>query len=144
MADTGRRTKLTPEVHEQIVAALRLGATHRIAFTSAGIAERTFYEWLERGGAGDEPWAQFAQDVESALGQAAVGWLGTIQTAAEDGNWTAAAWKLERRFPEDFGQRLRHEGKVDHDINVFRKLETMSDAELMALVAQRQQGETHA
>jgi hypothetical protein len=141
MAESGRRTKLTPEVHKQIVAALRLGATQKIACTAAGIGERTFYEWLERGGIGEEPWAQFSHDVESALGLAAIGWLETIEASALAGNWTAAAWKLERRFPEEFGQRVRHDGKIEHDINIFRKLETMSDAELMVLVAERQHQE---
>ena len=34
-----------------------------------------------------------------------------IQKAAKD-NWQAAAWYLERRYPEDYGRREQH--KLEH------------------------------
>ncbi len=32
--------------------------------------------------------------------------LAKIQKAAADGNWQAAAWWLERRYPADWGRRV--------------------------------------
>lgn len=31
--------------------------------------------------------------------------LGVIAKAASSGNWQAAAWLLERRFPQNYGRR---------------------------------------
>jgi hypothetical protein len=39
-----------------------------------------------------------------AEGRAAIGWLALIEQAAREGNWQAAAWKLERRYPETYGR----------------------------------------
>ena len=79
----------------------------------------------------DSIFAEFQARVEEAKGKAVVGWLAKIEKAASEGSWQAAAWKLERRYPEDYGRRvqeLRHTGQV----------ETGPDVEEMAIrIAQR-------
>ena len=45
----GRPSKLTPEVQEKIVTAIRAGNYAQVAAVYAGIGERTFYRWMERG-----------------------------------------------------------------------------------------------
>jgi transposase-like protein len=45
----GRRTKLTPEIQDRIYASLRAGNYACVAARLAGIAESTFYDWLEQG-----------------------------------------------------------------------------------------------
>jgi hypothetical protein len=40
---------LTEEIQQQIVAMVRAGAFAHVAASAAGVPERTFYEWLERG-----------------------------------------------------------------------------------------------
>jgi hypothetical protein len=52
----------------------------------------------------------FHDAVKEAEGKATVGWLAKIEKAASEGNWTAAAWKLERRYPNDYGRRDGREG----------------------------------
>lgn len=93
-----RKTKYKPEAVERIRHAIKLGATHELAAAYGGIGVATFYQWMK-----DKP--DFAQVVELAEGEAAVGWLSKIEAAAMDGNWQAAAWKLERRYPGDYGRR---------------------------------------
>jgi len=61
-----RRTKLHADVTEKIVSAIRAGNYAKIAAESAGISERTFYDWLQRGEAGEEPFLQFSQSVARA------------------------------------------------------------------------------
>jgi hypothetical protein len=41
-------SRLTPEVHQEIVAYVRAGAFAHVAARAAGISPRTFYDWLER------------------------------------------------------------------------------------------------
>ena len=42
---TGRPTALTPEVHDRIMQALRLGATYELAAAYGGVSYETFRKW---------------------------------------------------------------------------------------------------
>lgn len=95
----GRRTKYSPEVVKRLTDAIRLGATYELACHYAGIGTTQFYEWQKR-----KP--EFADAIKEAEGGAAVGWLARIEQAAKDGTWQAAAWKLERRYPEQYGRQV--------------------------------------
>ena len=109
-ANMGRPTKLTPEVQERIVQALRAGNYQETAAAYAGIGESTFYEWMERGR--DEPgsvYSEFVEAVTKAKADAEVRDVALIDKAATDGSWQAAAWKLERKFPHRWGRVNRTE-----------------------------------
>jgi hypothetical protein len=105
-----RKTILTEEIQRHMCQAFEIGATDRIACDFAGIGEATYYEWMEKGKAGRKPYAEFAEQVTLSKGRAAMGWLAKIERAANQGDWRAAAWKLERRYPDDFGRTItKHE-----------------------------------
>lgn len=100
-----RRSKYTPDVVKRLTDAIRLGATYELACGYAGISFETFNEWRKA-----KP--EFSEAVKEAEGGAAVGWLARIEQAAKDGTWQAAAWKLERRYPQDYGRTVQeHVGK---------------------------------
>ncbi len=101
----GRRTKYTPETVKKITDALKLGATYKLACGYAGIHFDTFNEWVKA-----KP--EFSEQVSLAEGTGAITWLAKIEKAATDGTWQAAAWKLERRYPQDYGRTVtEHQGK---------------------------------
>jgi transposase len=103
----GRKTKLTPEVHEKIVTALRAGNYQETAARYAGISEATFYRWLNESlaeGASKEL-QQFREAVEKARADAEVRNVHLIQQAANDGTWQAAAWFLERSHHQRWGRK---------------------------------------
>lgn len=102
----GRPTSLTPERHAAIVDAVRHGMYAKAAVEGAGITEATYYRWLERGRQGEEPFESFLADVEQASAAATLNMLDTIRKAAET-DWRAAAWFLERRFPDQWGRHSR-------------------------------------
>lgn len=102
----GRRSKYTPETVKKITDAIKLGSTYELAAGYAGITYETFNEWRKRK-------SEFSDAIKLAEGTAAVGWLAKIEKAASDGNWTAAAWKLERRYPEQYGRQLHEHGGKD-------------------------------
>ena len=69
----GRRTKLSADVHQQVVAFIRAGAYDWVAAEAAGIGRSTFYRWLQRGERdGRSPYRPFAHDVRQARAQARV------------------------------------------------------------------------
>jgi len=94
-----RKSKYTPETVAKIVQAIKLGATYELAAGYAGISESLFYEWLK-----GKP--EFLEALKGAEGTGAMIWLAKIEQAASDGNWQAAAWKLERRYPHMYGRNV--------------------------------------
>jgi hypothetical protein len=78
---------------------------------------------MKRGGKGEKPYRQFADAVDQAMAESEARDLAVILKAAEK-NWTAAAWRLERRFPDRYGRndRTKVEAKVDVEINDDRLL----------------------
>jgi len=126
----GRPSKLTEETQAKIEKAIRLGATYEMSAQYAGIHYDTFNNWRKRGAEelqrrenprvqpGTKQWddeqryVEFYEAIKKAEGVAVVGWLTKIEEAASDGNWQAAAWKLERRYPESYNRnRTEHTGK---------------------------------
>lgn len=94
----GRKSKYEPERVEKLLEAIRLGATYKHACDYAGIHIDTFYEWQDK-----HP--EFPERVKAAEGAGVISNLQVIKTASAE-NWTAAAWLLERRHPEDYGRRV--------------------------------------
>lgn len=126
-----RQTKLTPDVQDKIVAALRVGATYEHAALVAGISYRTFRNWMQEGEHAERGlYLQFFQAIKRAEAEASVRWLARIEQAANDGVWQAAAWKLERRFPEQWGRRehveMQHSGTLDMRVLASMRAAIMS------------------
>lgn len=101
----GRPTKFTLEVRERILSAIRAGNYIDTAAQSAGICKDTFYSWMTKGEARGAPreYSDFTDAVKKARAQAQVDALAIIQLAANSGNWRAAAWYLEKSFPDRYG-----------------------------------------
>lgn len=103
MAKRGPKTKYTPETISRLKSAIKLGAPYTHACNYAGITFETLSQWLKK-------FPELSEQLKEAEGEAVTGWLKKIEKSASDGNWQAAAWKLERRYPEEFGRRE----KVEH------------------------------
>lgn len=146
-AKTGKYlTKLTPDTKDAIITALASGAPPEVAAAYAGVVRATFQAWLAQGRAaiananGDlakvlakDEYAQFALEVEEALARFVVGNSAAITThgtSKTEGEWQALAWQLERRFPQWFSRKLRHEvtgadgGPIQHEHTVTLRIPT--------------------
>jgi hypothetical protein len=103
----GRPTKLTPELHTRFIEALRSCEYVELACAIVGVDKRTVYEWIKLGAKGESPeHVAFRHAVKEARAQAAAQQLAHIAKAAGAGEWTAAAWRLERSFPHLFGRNV--------------------------------------
>jgi len=116
----GRPTKLTPAAQAIIEKAVGLGATFEASANAAGVHYDTFNRWMHKGEAAKSgQYRLFYEAVKKAIGDRQARWLSQIEQAAQNGTWQAAAWKLERTDPDNFGrQRLdvQHTGKDGGDI----------------------------
>ncbi len=92
-----RRSKYEPARVAKIIDAINLGATYELAAGYAGISPDTLTAWKDR-------YPDFSDMLREAEGRAATKWLAKIERAA-DIDWKAAAWKLERRHPTQYGKQ---------------------------------------
>jgi transposase len=104
----GRPTKLNAATQKAIIEAIQAGMYEKDAALYAGISEPTFHNWMARGREGEAPFLEFQESVKKARAVAQHTNIQIIRTAAEDGNWQAAAWWLERSFPKLWGRRTEH------------------------------------
>ena len=107
----GRPPKLTPQVQDKILTAIRAGNYFDAACGYAGIGKGVGNEWLARG-KGDHPrgktklFADFAEQVERARAESEAHAVAVIRNAMPT-SWQAAAWWLERTNPKKFGRKFQ-------------------------------------
>ena len=150
-----RPTKLTPELQDEIIKVIRSGNYIETACAYVGINKSTFYDWLKRGARekdriaknprakvrkSEKPFVDFSNAIEKALAHAEIRDVAIIGKAAEE-NWQAAAWRLERKFPDRWGRKdkysLEHSGKDGGPIETSHTeeldLSNLTDKELEQL-----------
>lgn len=108
----GAPSKLTNDSKLKVLAGIQRGATYELASAYAGISYSTFRNWMRKGEEQDEQengdeFLDFYRAVKNAEGVAAMLWLDKIDKAADGGYWQAAAWKLERRYPQQYGKTVQ-------------------------------------
>ena len=140
----GRPLKLDAAILTQLLAALQAGAYIETAAAYAGLNKDTFYAWLKRGRAAKEKaldvesgeinqrkipkieraFVEFSDAIEKALADSELLALQQIGAASLAGAWQAAAWRLERKFPQRYGRRAMAtaslaigEGQIDNGKN---------------------------
>ena len=129
----GRPTKLTKELQQRVTQAIRVGMTYERACTVAGICFQTYRNWQLRGERDKSGiYFEFLEAVKKAEAEAELMHLGAIVKASKGGDevrevrrtmvdgqlvneiisirpaapqWQAAAWLLERRYPERYRRR---------------------------------------
>lgn len=103
----GRPSGLTEAVQQTIVEALELGVPREMAFADAHISRAVFYKWMARGREEKTGrYVEFVDAVENAEAKAVGVYVKIIHKAAPT-SWQAAAWMLERRFPDQFARKDR-------------------------------------
>ena len=108
----------TPKQRQRLIELLEQGLPVTLATAAAGIGRTSFYKWM------DDP--KFAEQVEAAQARAVAPLLDRIRTAADNGQWPAAAWILEPRWSGEVGRRDRPqtEDHAPRGVN-FRDMDTL-------------------
>lgn len=102
----GRPTALTPEVKRIILSALESGVFVSNACQIAGVAEKSFYNWIKRGQSedpADGEYREFLQSCEKTIAMTEASAVASIRSAGRR-NWKACAWFLSRRHPRRWGR----------------------------------------
>lgn len=132
-----RPDKLTPERQDRIVTAIRAGNTREAAAAHAGITDRTLYHWLAKGrkARSDCKCRQLFQAVKKAENECELMSVAIIRQAASR-HWTAAAWWLERRRPDQWGRKESLDITIRREAEKIAK-ETGLDVEAVIAEAER-------
>ena len=114
----GRPSKLDTTTQQKFLDAVREGLPYSTACALAGIAETTLHNWRLKGEQDpDSPYFEFLRSVKEAEAEAEAANVKRIRSAADNGQWQAAAWILERRHPDKWGrtdrQEQQHSGQVE-------------------------------
>ncbi len=104
----------TRGLHDQIVLHIHNGNRPVTAAAMAGITSQTFYTWMRLGKAGDVHLAEFAEDVELAIGKAEGTALEAVKAFADPEN---AKWYLERTRAAGFSKEVN--AKVEGALQEF-------------------------
>lgn len=132
--------KYTPAVHETIVQYIKEGNRPHVAAGMAGITSHTFYNWLQKGKAGDPHLWQFAQDVELAE-HAAEGEAVKVLKKAFADDPEAAKWWLERARSAGYSKQVKT--LVESQLQEFMKrLEEGLPPEIFEMVLAIYAGQT--
>lgn len=131
-----RPAKLKPEVAQRILTAIAGGNTREVAAGYAGVSERSLYRWIEAGKAASRgTFWQFWQDVQKAESDAVVESVATIRLASRK-SWQAAAWWLERKYPDQWALRQPSiERQLDDEADRLAKEYGLDPDELKANAA---------
>jgi hypothetical protein len=105
----GPKSKLTPQLQKQICESLEKCNTIKTAMQSAGVSERVFYDWMKNN-------PSFAAAVYRARAGAKMKLVRVIIDQAPK-DWRAAAFLLERSWPDEYARAERVE-QVDEKKDV--------------------------
>jgi hypothetical protein len=158
LAHTGRSLRLTDEMADALVEAVRQGVPIKTAVVAAGISERSFYDWLQAAERGHwsngtsvdersrEALLRFSQRIAQARAEHQAELIGRIQHAASTINpksgtydWRAADTLLSKHPAYRQEWREERHVQVDQQAEVrieHRLVRDLDDAQLAALEQQ--------
>ena len=110
--------KCTREAIAQAVKYRKNGMSNKDIAACIGICERTFYKWLND--PKSENQRQLGQELKSAEAEFKAALRSKIIKASDD-SWQAAAWMLERGYPEEYSRKY-----LDANLRGNVKVESIS------------------
>lgn len=140
------KSKLTPELQKEIGNYILLGSPLKFAAEASGISEKAFYNWMSQGEKESKgKFREFYDYINECKAKSVQLHLKLITSAAKEGNWTASAWILERRFSNEFGKRdkleldanMKHSGEIDINSMSDEDLQRAIDYELNRILKER-------
>ena len=111
-----RKSKLNKELIEKAYELVAAGNYDKDVYPILGVEKTTWYRWLSEGEKAKSGLKrEFYDTIKKAEKDAIARNVALIQRAAQEGNWQAAAWWLERKYFEDWGRKDKVDLTADKD-----------------------------
>lgn len=119
----GRPSKWSIEIEDELVKTIKAGNYLETAAAFAGLSLSTIRDWIRRGEReynrlnddptakpikSETPYMDFSLAIRKAQAEAEIRDVVIIGNAARE-SWQAAAWRLERKFPDRWGRKDKYE-----------------------------------
>ena len=116
---TGKRRKGNPQAISlrdinKVCNRIKKGNYVKQSVIACGLNYSTFKEYMRKGKKDIRPYDEYYRRVEQAKAEAELMMSERINESAENGNVGADMWKLQRMFPNRWGNAQRQEIKVDN------------------------------
>lgn len=110
------KPKCTQELIDKAAELKRHGLANKDICQALCISETTFYRWLQK------PTNRLHRALSESLKKAEADYKGELlksieetATRAKNPQWTAAAWLLERKYPDEYAQTTRKNEDAGED-----------------------------
>ena len=110
------KPKCTQELIDKAAELKRHGLTNKDICQALCISETTLYRWLQK------PTNRLHRALSESLKKAEADYKGELlksieetATRAKNPQWTAAAWLLERKYPDEYAQTTRKNEDAGED-----------------------------
>lgn len=142
------KPRLTREVASYIAGSVAAGLPLEAALDLAGVTTRQRREWWRRGQSDRAEGREslHADYVTAVLQAQAMQKQENIAAIRKHRSkvWTAAAWLLERQYPDEFGERKRLDKSVSHNVMPFIDYDKLTLAETRQLLHLLRKGQPDA
>lgn len=110
----GRKSVLDQELIARIAQMIRAGNYVEVACAAAGVSRQTFYNWLAEGEADKAApiYKEFRDRIDAARAEGEARNVALIAKAAA-ASWQAAAWMLERQYPDRWARPSQRQDDSD-------------------------------
>lgn len=105
------------ETLDRLVTMLRAGNYVSVAARAVGLSVDVLSEWLERGASSnpaDAPFVALREALDRARADGEVRSVALVAAAAAE-NWQAAAWLLERQYPDRWSRPTLASFRIDDE-----------------------------
>jgi hypothetical protein len=117
MVAKAKQIELSQDIRTRLIEAFRAGAFREHAAYLAGLTVLELEAWLAEGELGREPYATLLRDINHAIADDALRNQIVVTRAAAgqptQGDWRAAAWNLERKYPRLYGRAAGSAAALD-------------------------------
>ena len=110
----GKPREISLKKMEQICNIVRCGNYVKQSVLACGVNYNTFNNYITKGKKGIKPYDKYYEMLQVAKAGAEIDMSNRIHESAENGNVGADMWKLQRMFPNRWGNAQRQEIKVDN------------------------------
>lgn len=97
------KPRCTDEAIRRAVFLKKGGANNKDIAAALGVHERTFYKWLNEPKSDNQ--RQLGHELKKAEADYKNALLSIIAKNAQERDWKAAAWLLERKYPSEYARR---------------------------------------
>lgn len=127
------KSKLTEDLIREAAKLASIGLKDKDVCKAVGISQAAFYAWMHD--ADTDLKRKLVDEMDKARAMRKAALLQTVVKASQEGAWQAAAWYLERAYPQEYGRCQRLPEKDEKALDAVRKL--MEAIEVKADAAQQ-------